>query len=61
MPNVSPTQYRKDYEIYQNKICLTDTAETCYFCIRGRIRKYNHQADFSVGDHVDIKRSVTND
>ncbi len=38
MPNVTPVQFRADYEIYPNKICLGDDAETCHGCISGRIR-----------------------
>ncbi|MCF7925691.1 MAG: [FeFe] hydrogenase H-cluster radical SAM maturase HydE [Candidatus Izimaplasma sp.] len=61
MPNVGPTEYKKDYEIYQNKICVTDTTETCYICVRGRISQYQHQVNFGVGDHVDIERMTSYD
>ena len=56
MPNVGPTEYKKDYEIYQNKICVNDTISTCYLCVQGKIKQYHHKADFGVGDHIDIER-----
>ncbi|MEC9485132.1 MAG: [FeFe] hydrogenase H-cluster radical SAM maturase HydE [Candidatus Izemoplasma sp.] len=56
MPNVGPTEFKKDYEIYQNKICVNDTISTCYLCVQGRIKHYQHVADFGVGDHIDVER-----
>ncbi|MBN2024661.1 MAG: [FeFe] hydrogenase H-cluster radical SAM maturase HydE [Pirellulales bacterium] len=37
MPNVTPPQYRVHYEIYPNKACLAETAETCGRCVAARI------------------------
>jgi biotin synthase len=46
MPNVTPTHYRKKYEIYPNKACINETASVCSICMRQRIemlgRKIGH-------------------
>ncbi len=33
MPNLTPQKYRKYYEIYPNKICLTEDPEDCGSCV----------------------------
>ncbi len=38
MPNLTPTQYRKLYEIYPNKACITETAEQCHACLIERLQ-----------------------
>lgn len=52
MPNISPGVTRKDYEIYENKICIDDTALHCRNCIESRVVGVSHQIDLSVGDPV---------
>ena len=37
MPNITPTRYRKLYEIYPGKACLNETAQQCQGCMRKRI------------------------
>lgn len=37
MPNVTPTGYRADYELYPAKACIRENAEQCYFCLLKRI------------------------
>lgn len=44
MPNLTPPKYREMYVIYPDKACLTETAEHCRGCLRGRIE--------SIGRHV---------
>jgi len=39
MPNLTPTEYRRYYEIYPNKACIDDDADQCHACMNGRIRK----------------------
>lgn len=38
MPNITNIKYRKNYEIYPNKICLNDSADKCRNCIEGKIK-----------------------
>lgn len=37
MPNVGPLEYRKDYSIYPDKICTSDSAEKCAGCVASMI------------------------
>ena len=56
MPNISPTINREKYEIYQNKICTTDTSDQCRNCIEARIVGVGHEIDLGVGDYLDFER-----
>lgn len=61
MPNISPTESRELYEIYQNKICTGDTSVQCRGCIENRIKAFDHQIDLGVGDHFDMRGNENND
>jgi biotin synthase len=37
MPNVTPTKYRKHYQLYPNKICIKDKPGDCSLCITGMV------------------------
>jgi len=37
MPNVTPTKYRKLYELYPNKICVEDKPADCRSCVEGML------------------------
>jgi biotin synthase len=58
MPNISPTENRELYEIYQNKICTGDTSVQCRGCIETRIKAFDHEIDLGVGDYIDIERNA---
>lgn len=55
MPNLSPTAYRKDYSLYDGKICTGDEAAECRVCIEQRIRRVGFVPDLSRGDHFDYR------
>ena len=38
MPNVTSTRYRAKYEIYPNKICISENPLQCRYCIEGKIK-----------------------
>jgi biotin synthase len=38
MPNLTPSKYRRLYEIYPAKACIDETSEDCRACLHGRIR-----------------------
>lgn len=38
MPNLSPTNVRKKYELYDNKICTGDEAAECRSCLSNRMK-----------------------
>jgi len=56
MPNISPTENREKYEIYQNKICTSDTSDHCRNCIEARVVGVGHEIDLGVGDYLDFER-----
>lgn len=37
MPNITPSKYRENYQIYPNKICITEEPDHCRSCITGII------------------------
>jgi biotin synthase len=53
MPNLSPVRHRKDYALYDNKICTGEEAAECLSCLSRRIESAGFQPDFSRGDHPD--------
>lgn len=57
MPNLSPTDVREKYEIYENKICTGDEAAHCRQCIEKRINSTGSYVDMGRGDYVDWNTS----
>ncbi|MDD2214735.1 MAG: [FeFe] hydrogenase H-cluster radical SAM maturase HydE, partial [Oscillospiraceae bacterium] len=53
MPNLSPQEYRKDYALYDNKICTGDEAAECRACLQKRVESAGFTIDTSRGDPVD--------
>ena len=45
MPNLTPTRYREDYLLYEDKPCTDEDAEECKRCLEARI----HMAGAEVG------------
>lgn len=50
MPNLSPTNVRDKYALYDNKICTGDEAAECMSCIGRRITSCGLVPDMSRGD-----------
>jgi biotin synthase len=55
MPNMTPAQYRKLYEIYPDKICITEDALTCGGCVRRMIRSLGRTVGTDFGYRKRIK------
>jgi biotin synthase len=51
MPNLSPTTVRKNYQLYDNKICTGDEAAECRFCLDGRMRRIGYELVVDRGDY----------
>lgn len=51
MPNLSPIDVRKDYALYDNKICTGDEAAECVSCLGRRMDSIGYHLDFSRGDY----------
>ena len=52
MPNLSPVTHRRDYALYDNKICTGEEAAECLVCLSRRIKAAGFEPDFSRGDHL---------
>ena len=50
MPNLTPPEYRIQYEIYPGKACLHETAELCHGCITQRITALGRVVGTGRGD-----------
>lgn len=52
MPNLSPVDVRKKYDLYDNKICTGEEAAECRVCLERRINSVGFEVDCSRGDVV---------
>ena len=50
MPNLSPVAVRKQYALYDNKICLGDEAAQCRGCLEMRMRRIGYELVVDRGD-----------
>ena len=50
MPNLSPADVREKYQLYDNKICLSDDAEKCKSCLEDKIKAAGYRTVVSAGD-----------
>ncbi len=53
MPNLSPVNYRKYYDIYENKICTGEEAAQCKGCLERRVISAGYRI---VTDRGDVKK-----
>ena len=51
MPNLSPTEVRKDYLLYDNKICTGDEAAECKACMAARMKSIGYEVVTDRGDY----------
>ncbi len=51
MPNLSPTDVRSKYLLYDNKICTGDEAAECRVCMQRRIESIGYHLTVSRGDY----------
>lgn len=52
MPNLSPVKNRRQYELYDNKICTGEEAAQCRGCLAGRVQKAGYRLVTDRGDAV---------
>lgn len=50
MPNLSPTDVREKYQLYDNKICTGDEAAECKNCMAGRMNSIGYHVVTARGD-----------
>ncbi len=51
MPNLSPTEHRADYSLYDNKICTGDEAAECIKCLTNRMKSVGYKIVTDRGDY----------
>ena len=54
MPNLSPSNVRDKYLLYDGKICTGEEAAECNACLRGRVSRIGFTVADSRGDHPDF-------
>ncbi|MBR0342268.1 MAG: [Oscillospiraceae bacterium] len=57
MPNLSPTDVRGKYLLYDNKICTGDEAAECIRCMSLRVARAGYQVVESRGDHIRLQNN----
>lgn len=50
MPNLSPVEVRKFYDLYENKICTGDEAAQCRGCLEKRVESAGYKIVTDIGD-----------
>lgn len=58
MPNLSPTNVREKYSLYDGKICTGDEVAECMLCIENRIKKSGFEVDVTRGDNLIWTRRI---
>ncbi len=58
MPNLTPCNYRKEYQLYEDKPCLDEDAELCRNCLEVRIELSG--CEIGYGEWGDSKHYVKN-
>ncbi len=54
MPNLSPVNVRKKYQLYDNKICTGEEAAECRECLNNRMKKIGYEIVVDRGDFIQI-------
>lgn len=57
MPNITPIEYRKEYQIYPGKACILEDASACHGCMLQRITALGRTIGTGRGDSPSFKRS----
>ena len=50
MPNLSPVNVRKKYELYDNKICTGEESAQCRECLNRRMKAIGYEIVTSIGN-----------
>lgn len=54
MPNLSPVTNRKDYSLYDNKICTGEEAAECIECLKARMERIGYRIVEDRGDWLEL-------
>ncbi len=59
MPNVTDVQYRKNYQLYENKPCLDENSEKCRNCLSQRVLSIGEQVSWGErGDPLHFHKRI---
>lgn len=58
MPNLSPVAHRKDYDLYDNKICTGEEAAECRGCLGARMLSIGYQLVVDRGDVAPLPQTI---
>lgn len=47
MPNITDTEYRRNYQLYENKPCLDENSEQCRYCLARRLEKIGETVNWN--------------
>ena len=56
MPNLSPSNVRDKYLLYDNKICTGDEAAECIRCMTARVASVGYEVVQKRGDHINFTK-----
>ena len=56
MPNLSPSNVRGKYLLYDNKICTGDEAAECIRCMTARVASVGYEVVQKRGDHINFAK-----
>jgi biotin synthase len=56
MPNLSPVNVRKQYELYDNKICVYEGAAQCRSCLENKVASMGYHIVTNIGNRSNGKR-----
>ncbi len=60
MPNLTPTSYRRMYQIYPGKACIEESSVDCSRCLRGQIRSLGRFTGEGPGGRDSIQSQPSN-
>ncbi|MEP0846522.1 MAG: [FeFe] hydrogenase H-cluster radical SAM maturase HydE [Phycisphaerae bacterium] len=58
MPNLTPPQYRCQYDIYPDKACIHETERQCDACLRARIERIGRRVGRGPGESPNWRRRI---
>ncbi len=59
MPNFTPVAYKKLYEIYPGKRCVSEPTGACAFCMEGMVSSVGRFIDYGRGDSLKGRKGLT--
>ncbi|MFN4217184.1 MAG: [FeFe] hydrogenase H-cluster radical SAM maturase HydE, partial [Brevinematales bacterium] len=58
MPNITPTEKKRYYLLYANKICLDEDGWQCLSCLSFRVASIGKEISFERGESI-LRRNTT--